>query len=241
MRNVCMAFLLILLQPHKSPRSCIYLCEQPILIWSGFQIGNKATSGVLDFRQVYLVKKEGFVFSRETLECDPSLKQRKTIFDDLSKTAGQSVVVRHKSSAAVSVWCVFPWLPSNSPLHHQPALPNTQPGTRRALPQSSCWAEESRQKRHPNAPGRPGAEQQQHGRNELKWQRSEDKEICNSVTGRSLTGSRNSAPTIRIFGLHARPAASEDPETVKHCPAFPPPEKQGMEGFTSRQGRWVIL
>lgn len=45
-------------------------------------------------------------------------------------------------------------------------------------------------------------------------------ESRNSFTRRSLTKNGSSAQTIRIFGLHAYPAASKDPETVKQCPAF---------------------
>lgn len=69
-------------------------------------------------------------------------------------------------------------------------------------------------------------------------------ESRDSFTGRSLTTNRGSALTIRIFGLHAHPAASKDPETVKHCPAFFSPRKARHGGIyvsTRQVSHFMIL
>ena len=98
-------------------------------------------------------------------------------FDDLSKTAEQKGRVgRHKSSPPFHVWCVCPWLPSNSPLHLQSALPNIQPGTAPRAPAKLVLSRGVRGRSIQNAPGLGGElsagrnkkKQQYRGRNALK-------------------------------------------------------------------------
>ena len=125
------------------------------------------------------------------------------------------------------VWCVCPWLPSNSPLRLQSALPKHPAGV---APRAPAEARVEPKEWRRRAAERAGPEEETQGersgirtrrRHVLRWQRGEDKHLPGKVPTQDTRAVRtlHTDTRSRIY-TRAASGRAPPPPPLKHWPGF---------------------